>query len=52
MNILSIVGLIVGIDAILAGITLKGGEISLWLNLPAFLICNENVSVYHGEKLC
>ena len=38
MDILSIVGLIVGIGAILTGMTLEGGEISSLLNLPAFLI--------------
>jgi chemotaxis protein MotA len=38
MDILSITGLIVGIGAILTGMTLEGGEISSLLNLPAFLI--------------
>lgn len=38
MDILSIVGLIVGVGAILTGMTLEGGEISSLLNLPAFFI--------------
>lgn len=38
MDILSIVGLIVGVGAIISGMTLEGGEISSLVNLPAFLI--------------
>jgi chemotaxis protein MotA len=38
MDILSITGFIVGIGAILTGMTLEGGEIDSLLNLPAFII--------------
>jgi chemotaxis protein MotA len=38
MDILSIVGVIVGVGAILSGMTLEGGEIGSLLNLPAFII--------------
>jgi chemotaxis protein MotA len=38
MDILSITGFIVGIGAILTGMTLEGGEIGSLLNLPAFII--------------
>ncbi|MDD5228838.1 MAG: flagellar motor protein [Methylococcales bacterium] len=38
MDILSIVGVIAGIGAILTGMTLEGGEIGSLLNLPAFII--------------
>ncbi len=38
MDILSITGFIVGIGAILTGMTLEGGAIESLLNLPAFII--------------
>lgn len=38
MDILSITGFILGISAILTGMTLEGGEIESLLNLPAFII--------------
>ncbi len=38
MDILSITGFIVGIGAILTGMTLEGGEVGSLLNFPAFII--------------
>jgi chemotaxis protein MotA len=38
MDILSIVGIIVAIGAILTGMTIEGGDINSLVNLPAFLI--------------
>ncbi len=38
MDILSIVGLIVSVGAILTGMTLEGGDVNALVNFPAFLI--------------
>lgn len=38
MDILSIAGLIVGVGAILTGMTLEGGDVNALVNFPAFII--------------